>query len=346
MLTFCTLFNSLYLDKGLTLYDSLCEVTDDFILYILAMDDRCYNTLTSLGYKSIVPISLSEFENEDLQTVKGERSVGEYCWTCSSSLIKYVFEKFQPEYCTYIDADLYFYSDPNCIINEMKESNASVQVTGHRFYEDQKKYSHWKVGEFCVEFNTFKNDNKGRFLLDIWVKQCLNHCSIDGDGVYWGDQKYLDNWVKDYDFVIETQNLGAGVAPWNIAKYRQQTKGNYINLLCENECCKLVFYHFENITYYDRTTINMNVFGRKGIQQELVLNLYSNYLRHVDRNKALLKAKFDFDCLILKHPGEDTSFSAFYIKKIKNIIKDIIYPCGKGNYITIKEKEKLDIIRI
>ena len=38
----CTLFNFYYLDKGLALYESLERVCEDFVLYVLAMDDDCY----------------------------------------------------------------------------------------------------------------------------------------------------------------------------------------------------------------------------------------------------------------------------------------------------------------
>ncbi len=31
----------------------------------------------------------------------------------------------------------------------------------------------------------------------------------------------MDNWCDDYDFVIETGNLGMGIAPWNINQYKR-----------------------------------------------------------------------------------------------------------------------------
>ena len=115
-MTFCTLFNVNYLDKGLVLYNSLERSCPNFILYILAMDDKCYDVLKTLNYKNLVPIRMVDFEDEELLRVKPLRSMGEYCWTCSSSLIRYVLCTFHTDYCTYIDADLYFYSDPSVIV--------------------------------------------------------------------------------------------------------------------------------------------------------------------------------------------------------------------------------------
>ena len=216
----CTLFNSLYLDKGLALYESLEKVSNNFVLYVLAMDDKCYEIINDLKLQSLVPIKLSDFESEELLKVKLTRSVGEYCWTCSSNLIRYVIDTYEPEYCTYVDADLYFYSDPYQIIQEMKQKKASVQVIGHRFNKREEKQRSFVVGKYCVEFNTFKNDKKGNELLNIWCKQCLDYCKIDGDGVHWADQKYKDKWCDDYYYCIETEHLGAGIAPWNISQYK------------------------------------------------------------------------------------------------------------------------------
>ena len=44
-MVFCTLFDSYYLDKGLTLYHSLKKVSDQFKLYIFCFDDSSYEVL-------------------------------------------------------------------------------------------------------------------------------------------------------------------------------------------------------------------------------------------------------------------------------------------------------------
>ena len=49
MLTFCTLFDSNYLDKGLVLYESMANVMENFKLYILAMDEKCEDILKDMN---------------------------------------------------------------------------------------------------------------------------------------------------------------------------------------------------------------------------------------------------------------------------------------------------------
>lgn len=151
----CTLFDSNYLDKGLVLYKSLERYASDFTLYVLAMNDKCYEVLTDLNFEHLIPIRLADFENEDLLQVKPTRGIGEYCWTCSSSLIKYVLDTYQPDYCSYVDADMAFYADPLVLVDEMKESNASVSIVGHRFNSFELNQADI-VGTYCVECNTFK----------------------------------------------------------------------------------------------------------------------------------------------------------------------------------------------
>lgn len=350
MMTLCTLFNVNYLDKGLALYESLERVSNNFVLYVLAMDDRCYEILKDLNLKSLVPIKLSDFENEELLKVKPTRTVGEYCWTCSSNLIRYVLDTYQPDYCTYIDADLFFYSDPYQIIEEMKLKGASVQVIGHRFNKREEKIRSFIVGKYCVEFNTFKNDEKGNELLNIWCKQCLDYCKIDGDGVHWADQKYLDKWCADYDFCIETEHLGAGVAPWNISQYKLvESNGQNIMVEVGNQQYPMLFYHFENLQYHDRNNVKINVYHQWGLDDKLVKELYYPYLKVLDKFKDLISSKYNLDILIKHHPGMKNEKASIWRKLMKlwkvftpsfiktflyNILPSFLY--RDKNYVIIK----------
>lgn len=323
MLTLCTLFDHNYLDKGLAMYKSLEKVCDEFELYVLAMNDKCYEILSALQCPHIKLIKLVDFEDEELLRVKPIRKVGEYCWTCSSSLIRYILMKYKPEYCTYIDADMYFYSNPKVIIDEMNEKNASVQVIGHRFCRSEKKLREWIVGKYCVEFNTFKNDENGLFLVNKWRDQCLECCSAIDDGIHWGDQKYLDNWCEDYAFCEETELLGAGIAPWNISQYKYVSGSaeNDLVVKCGRRKYPVIFYHYENIQYITKNQIRINVYSKLGIDDTLVNALYPHYLRVVDEQKNMLKEKFGLDVLILHHPGfEKREKNKFSLSKLRNLM--------------------------
>ena len=286
----CTLFNSLYLNKGLVLYDSLEEVSSNFVLYILCMDQECYDFFVKTKYRNIVPIQLNEIEDDEMLIAKQNRSFGEYCWTSTSALILYVLKHFEEPICTYIDADMYFYNDPQLLVDEMLSNGASVQMVPHRF-TDRRSNNEDIVGKYCVEFNTFKNDEKGLKILNHWHKQCLECCSNIGDGVHWGDQKYMDEWPGQPGVHVCT-HPGAGVATWNIEQYKN-ANGIYDGTVLfkpEGSTVPLVFYHFAALVYWTRYHVGINIRrGNKEIDYALVESLYEPYLKKIEKKNSLIE---------------------------------------------------------
>lgn len=300
----CTLFSFGYLDKGLALFESLSKVSRDFVLYVLAMDDDGYDFLRDVSDERLVPIRLSDFEDAELLEAKQNRSFGEYCWTCSSPLIRYVLDTYQEPWCAYIDADMFFYADPSVLFDELEERGGSVLLTGHRFSWYEKERAE-VVGHFCVEFNLFRNNAAARGVLDKWIAQSLLACSAESGKDSFGDQKYLDGLTEDYDFVLETSHLGAGVAPWNVAQYQlvSHEKGGGYKLICRGREVDLVFYHFAGITYLDRCQADIGVYSYWGIDDHLVRSLYSDYLRVLDRYKQQVEEKTGRQILLKSHPA-------------------------------------------
>lgn len=171
-LNFCTLFDVNYLTRGLALYESLCEVCSDFHIYCFAFDDDCYKMLKKLNLKHATVISLYEFEDEDLLSVKAARSRMEYCWTCTPSIIRHALNKYNLESCTYLDADLYFWGSPEVLLNEI--GNKSIMITGHHYtprYDRSRKF-----GKYCVQFITFRNDGPAKNVLNWWRDACNAWC--------------------------------------------------------------------------------------------------------------------------------------------------------------------------
>ena len=282
----------MYLDKGLVLYDSLCECTKDFKLYVLCMDDKCYEVLSNLNQEHHIPVRLSDFEEGDieLQKAKDNRPIGEYCWTCSSSFIRYILNNYNESICTYIDADMYFYSDPKILIEEMITAGKSVMITPHRFPRKNSEIERI-AGTYCVEFNTFKNTPDSLEVLDYWRSRCLECCSNLGDGIHWGDQKYLEELVRNFNCVYVCQNKGAGIAPWNIVLYKKSDM-------------PFVFYHFQSVRYITRQKINTNILTLPNTDLRLVDELYVPYLRKIEVKKQLLEIEYGISFLIKHHPTD------------------------------------------
>lgn len=299
----CTLYNSLYLDKGLVLYDSLCECAKDFKLYVLCMDDKCYEVLIDLNQEHHIPVRMSDFEAGDdaLLEAKGNRSMGEYCWTCSSSFIRYVLKHYGENSCTYIDADMYFYNDPQMLIEEMMNAGKSVMVVPHRFPKEKESQAA-TVGLYCVEFNTFLNNEESIEVLEYWRGRCLECCSNLGDGIHWGDQKYLEELVSHYNCVHICTNDGAGLAPWNVYSYKPLTKIDVLRYMPSNSIIHLVFFHYQSIVYINNHLVDVCL--KKDVDKKIIENLYRPYLLAIQRKKAEIATKYDIRGLIRGHPAQ------------------------------------------
>lgn len=316
-LIFCTLFGCNYLDKGLVMYNSLVSTGCNFKLYVLPMDDKCKDALNNYNYKHINVLNFNEFVSKyNLDVVKKTRGFGVFCWTCTPFLIDFVLSNYNEPIATYIDADLYFYSDPSCLINEMNDK--TVQIVPHRY--NPSLYGNLvrkKAGTYCVQFNTFKNSEDALSLLHWWCKQCYRHCSSDLNGVL-GDQGYLENWEKNKNVTV-LKHMGGGVAPWNLAQYKLDSN-NIGNLNSLNEKFNiflldkykldrfpLIFFHYQGIRYLSEHCAQINVYEPWKVDVRLVNLLYIDYLKKIHIVKRELKLKFGIYYVLRKHPTEDNT---------------------------------------
>lgn len=319
MNNFCTLFDSNYLLRGLAMYASLLQHCPDAHLYIFAFDQPVLEKLQKLNLKSVTVISLKEFESPELLAVKPTRTASEYCWTCGSSTVLYCIEKFNLPACTYLDADLLFFSNPQVLIDEMGKNSVSLSL--HRFVPAHDKS--YMSGKYCVQFMTFKNDENGMKALRWWRDACIDWCYARLEDGKFGDQKYLDDWTERFLGIHVINNLGAGVAPWNIDRYTLSWgKGKLF--ATENETSKnfaVVFFHYHHsILYKIGTRVKSGYFQR--VEKTSDLLVYSRYNTYLTDAFNLVKTIApDFTS------GLSNDVASYYMIKIRekspNFIKNI-----------------------
>jgi len=312
---FCTLFNFNYLSRGVALIESFQKCYPDGYLYILAMDKKTEEVLNNLKFKNSTIISLNEFETNDLKIIKYQRSTAEYCWTCTPEIIKYCIEKYGLDSCTYLDADLYFFNNPNQLIEELKIN--SVLITEHRY---TRKYDQTQVsGRFCVQFMTFKNDEFGLRTLNWWNERCLEWCFARPENGKFGDQKYLDVWPELFDKVHILEHIGGGVAPWNMTQYQYRLENNQVILNSNGKDYPLVFFHFHALKIYD----DKYDLGIYEINDDIVNLIYKPYLKHLEQvDKKLRDLGYDFNWHA-KSPF-DTSIKGKF-SRFKRILKRCLH---------------------
>lgn len=323
MINFCTLFDSNYLDKALVMYNSLVRVNSDFTLYIMCFDDISYEIITDMKLEHIVLAKLSDFETDELKSVKSRRTKAEYCWTCTPAVIDFFIKSYNLDNCTYIDADLYFFSDPKVLLDEIQSNKADVAILEHRFSNNKSdKKAMQKSGKFCVEFNYFNDSQNAVKALNWWKNSCLEWCyqkyepAKNGRPERYGDQKYLEQFSVLFNNVHEIENVGAGVAPWNLKQYKLVEKNNEIVLKhsITGKVEKLVFYHFQNLKYINKNLININSQCR---DKELKFSIYYPYLYEIEETRLMLAKQYN---LIL---GIKKSYSS---NKLKAFIQRSIMP--------------------
>lgn len=257
------------------MYYSLLKKCTNFHLYIIAFDEDCYTILKKMNLTSVTIIKLDEFETDELLKVKKERSKGEYCWTCTPYSILFCLEKYGLESCTYLDADLFFYSDPKILIDEM--GNHDVLITEHRYTKEYDQSA--TSGKYCVQFVTIKNTLNGILVLKWWHNKCIEWCFAYYDDGRFGDQMYLDNWTKQFNGVHVLRNLGGGVAPWNAQQYKFKInkgilRGVELNTKKEFD---LVFYHFHAVYHYKKGFLREFFFEGYKLSSNTLKVIYSNY---------------------------------------------------------------------
>jgi hypothetical protein len=219
----------------------------------VAFNDECYRYLSDFHEKELTVISLADFENEKLLQVKPGRTPAEYCWTCTPSIISFCIETYMLPSCTYLDADMIFYHDPQILLDEMKGD--SVLITEHRFTKDYDVSA--THGIYCVQFMYFKNDARGMEVLHWWRDRCIEWCHAWLEDGKFGDQKYLDDWTTRFEGVHVLQHPGGGVAPWNVQQFSIQTNNSkfYISDKKGGAVYPLVFYHFHGLKFYSDQTV-------------------------------------------------------------------------------------------
>jgi hypothetical protein len=259
MEVFCTYFDSNYISRFLPMYWSLCRSTSGRIsIHALCLDKVSENALLMLELPDVEATSLQELEewDERLLVAKGNRSRFEYYFTLTAAFPLYIMGRsdLSIERITYLDSDLFFFSNIDPIYRELGDS--SIAIIPHRFPERLADLS--TRGRYNVGFEVFRNDSSGNRCLREWFCRCLEWCYDRIEDGKYADQGYLDSWPERYDGVHVVQHKGANVAPWNLEQYAvRSTRGG---VMVDGE--ELLFYHFAGFRFLYRNVVDPGLRSR------------------------------------------------------------------------------------
>lgn len=324
MMNFCTLYDSNYISKGIALYLSIAKYTDDFTMYVMAMDRKCEEMLTQMNFAHIKVECIEDNMTDALLQAKGNRSRAEYCWTCGSFVTHCFLTKYYLSDITYLDSDLMFFCSPQVIFDELTAKNASVGLSPHFIPYNA-------TGKYCVQYCYFKNDKNGLAALTWWKDECLKWCySQIEDGKY-GDQMYLEQMPKLFGNVYDIENRGTGMAYWNEFNYKFTEDA----VVYKGRKYPFVFFHYSgfNISWRDNKVVIKECYPVKASLRtnlvypyvDLIKNVYHCYLNQETTSIEYIK---------------DYGIGTFVRNKIENFFKKI-KPFNKLKaYLLIKKYTK------
>lgn len=312
---FCTHFDINYTPHARSLAESLFAVSPESELITFCMDDQSFESLTNNRPQNVRPIHYSDLEAAfpNLLSAKNNRTKVEYFYTCSPAICNYVLNHLEGiNEVTYLDADLYFFSNPEPIFSEL--GNASVGIIEHKFSIFTKR--NIVYGIYNVGWITFRKDANGLACLNSWTNNCIDWCYQRLEGNKYADQKYLDYWQRDFEGIYVIKNIGANLAIWNISNYRISYRNNSV-FVNDNE---LIFYHFANFKQIESNTFKTDL-SRVFVRCTGVIknNIYMPYIltisKYLDNNKLI----------IAKKDAHAEGISMF-IRKVTRIVREFLYP--------------------
>lgn len=241
----------------------------EITLHVLALNEACARTLKALDLPGI-EIDLNLFRQKQGQTFQ------EFAWSCASQYSDFLLNSLPgllPDI-TYLDADLFFFSDPEKVFKEI--GHRSIAITPHRLIPSKK---HLEVnGKYNVGWVTFRNTGAGRECLSNWAAMVRNKCSAT-EGC--GDQLYLDSFPNTYGAEVCELGIGINVAPWNVANWKL-TKGPRVDGV------PIVCFHAHEYVHGERLT-------NYELRQEDRDLIYREYIYQVGRAKERI-AKLNTEC--------------------------------------------------
>jgi hypothetical protein len=135
----------------------------------------------------------------------------------------------------------------------------------------------------------FRDDVKGRAVLDWYATSCLDWCSdTPADGKY-ADQGYL-NWFPDFDGVRVLDNPGFNLAPWNTRRHK-------IGLLSDSSKSVvvdgqgLVFFHVHGLRRVGAHYVTAQLVYGAPASRDLMRGIYVPYVEALEEQESIMRTQ-------------------------------------------------------
>lgn len=301
------------------LIESLRANGDDSPVYILALDDETEVYLRENALPGVFVVSIDEIESDEprLVALKTLRSKMEYYFTCTPLIIRYVMNQLAipDSLAIYLDSDLFFFDNPSRVVEAM--DGASVGIIEHRYLESTSQKLD-KYGRFNVGWVGFRNDAKGRDVLNWYADQTLEWCSDKPERGKYADQGYL-NWFPEFPGVRILNSAGFNLAPWNTRRHiLTLSKEPTVAVRADGD--PLVFFHFHGLREFRSWFTSSQLLYRSPMTRVLKEFVYRPYAIALSSKNAEMRNTASFQGSIRKRGSGLRGFISRQRSLITNVL--------------------------
>lgn len=280
----CTVSDINYLHQGLTLYESLLNKNQNFVLHYLCIDDLTYEKIKKNESINLIAHHVKDLTDKDDVLLKLKFSDYKYfCWSLASYFSNFLLNKGL-ESILYIDSDVFFHEDINYLYEKIGKNE--IGIFRHRQFDLSIPRPE---GWFNVGVVYFKNGEIGVSISNWWKDAVLYkkypHLSTCGD------QKYLDEFPKmcQNDYILIDGDIGHG-APWQWQLYDFSNYENDKTIIWDGKKQKLIFTHFSQFSFDDEGYIPSkmhHIYTSNNMYSEIksLKSIYDEYYNNVINTK-------------------------------------------------------------
>lgn len=260
---YVTFADTNYMPLALTLYESILKYSKgEFCLHFLVNSEKDFALIKNLPNIKAYLFDECKKENDCFQTLEGftkkHNDFSPFHFMTTPVFTHHVMSRNDVSV-LYLDADLFFYDDPDLIIKSIRDK--SIGLCTHKSMMREKGGPN--NGYFNVGSIYFANDQLGKECLEWWVSVCLDNqnpfFSVYGQC---GDQKYLELFediVGVDNIKIIDYDIGH-VAPWNINMMTLKDgymdwddRDNFVLKDKKSIVQKIIYMHFSHFVFNFQT---------------------------------------------------------------------------------------------